>query len=252
MLYPSFFIKKNSVLVTLTSYYSYNWTKICVSNLIKHIPNVVILLIDNNPSPEDDSIRRSSFLNYPYNSIGRIVENNSMRLLQKERVWLKSIKNLYLIKTDNRLWHGEAMNLAMDYAKNFKFDILIHIEPDCIIYGYLWYQNLIKAIKDGAWMASGVEMPDGCLHPCPSAWSVKDVCDFDFMHTLKKTDYFDPEYPFLVNLRYSNQYEITYWDTAKKAWYECAKKNKTQLVDITGIKHIWAKSSSEFSNFMFF
>jgi|694.fasta_scaffold12037_8 GT2 family glycosyltransferase len=250
MLKQEFFSSKNKstrVLINLTSYYSFGWTKNCIKQIRLYIPNVPILVIDNNPSPEDDEKRRSSFSNYLYNSRAEPVQNNKMFLFESERRWLHSLEMVKIIQTPSRLFHGDAINMAMKYAYANYFDILVHVEPDCIISGNRWYKNLLGAINDGAYMSSGAVMPDRSLHPCPSAWSIANTHHYDFMHMLKKMDYCDPQYPFLVDMAKTYAFEMTFWDTAKKAWYECAKKNKAQYVELTDFRHLWAKSSSIFN-----
>lgn len=235
------------VLITLTSYYSYGWTKSCVSMLRRYVPDAKILVIDNNPSPNDDERRIKTFKNYPYDSIARIVKNNSMALFEDERQWLASVPNLKVIQTSLRLFHGEAINLAMQYARGAYFDVLVHVEPDCLITGSQWYTNLVNAITEGYWMASGAKLADGSLHPCPSAWSVANTHAYNFKHIYKESDYFEPQYPFLVDINKTYDFEITHWDTAKKAWYECAKLNKAKDVLTNDCRHIWAASSSIFN-----
>lgn len=234
------------VLITLTSYYSYGWTKSCVSMLRKHIPEAIVLVIDNNPSPSDDPLRADSFKRYPYNSIAKPVSNNSMHFFEAERRWYKSQKNLTYVTTPKRLWHGEAIDLAMQYAYANYFEVLVHIEPDCEITGSHWYKNLLDAIYDGAYMSSGVKLPDGSLHPCPSAWLVKENIKHTFMHSYKGSDYFEVQYPKLVDCENSYDFEFLLWDTAKKAWYEHAKKGKATLVKIDDFEHLWGHSSSAF------
>lgn len=236
-----------SVLINLTSYYSYGWTKNCLLLLRKYLPASCVIVIDNNPSIDDDENRLKSFSNYPWNSIAHPVQNNSLSFFEAERKWLKTLKNTAVVQTKLRLFHGEAMNLALDYAFYNRFDILVHIEPDCIITGPKWFYNLLEPIKNGAWMSSGVKLPDGSLHPCPSAWFVSKVRQHTFKHIYKGSDFFEPQFPFLVDVEKSYEFEQIWWDTSKKAWYECAKNNKAVHVETPDFQHLWAKSSSAFN-----
>jgi hypothetical protein len=231
-------------IVMLASYFSFGWTQQCVHSLFKHCNKCPLLIIDNNPSNFDTSERLQSY-SQARNSISKRMHHN--RYCDAEIHWIKQ-HNIHSVKTPARLWHGECINLAMQWCVKNKIKWLIHIEPDCVIHGNIWLDNLLKTRQD-FWMAGGTKynsagINDNSLHITPTIWSVENTHHLNFHNVLKGNDIYEPEYSQVYNHQASlGQYHERWWDTGSKAWYECAKRGKAKHVSTPDLWHLWQKSS---------
>lgn len=248
-------LKINSeCLIVLVSYFSNGWTQNCIRSLQKHIPNIDILVIDNNPSIHDSIERANSFSGSCTNSNGLLVQNSLVNC-EMERSHLKRFRGLKSIQSPLKFSHGQCLNLAIQYAFKYLYKYMIHIEPDCLIKGPCWFSNLLDAADSGAWMAGSTRFVTGHLHPTPSIWDVKQTHHLDFVDCPLANYQNEPEFPDLYNVKFEKgfarkyvaDFYRAYFDTAVKAWYYCAKHNKTKHVKNPDLIHLWAKSSNRFS-----
>jgi hypothetical protein len=241
------------------SYYSNGWTQNCIRSLRKHISDVDILVVDNNPTSEDAEYRAKSFLNCT-NSVGDI-NKKDIAQCEIERRCLRRVNRLKTILTPIKLSHGYCLNLAINYAYNHGYKYLAHIEPDCIVKGNVWFKNLLESMHQNFWMAGGTKLVTGHLHPTPSIWNVKYTNKFDFDVCLLSKHKNEPDFaklyklefvkkPFFKQERTINFYQ-QYFDTGVEAWYTCAKNNKAQHVESPDLIHLWAKSSTVFSGLFY-
>ena len=200
---------------------SYDWTKICLREFRKHFPNSILVIADQNHNPDEIDLVQSF--------------------------------NAKIIKGNRGDQHGTGMDLTASWCKNNDIDVMIHFEPDCLISGSVWYDNLIHEIHKGNWMTGGFQYSFGPIHPCPSAWVVNEI-KHTFAYVPKEKDIQHPKFRDVFNtkeLMYKLNTELNHytdfqnwlftygWDTAQKNWFECAINKKSSL----------AKTSDDFIHF---
>ena len=243
-------IDYNDFIVVIVSYFSYGWTQQCVDSLLNFFPECRILAVDNNPSKYDQPMRASSFRNsrsvWPYNTKKKIILNWG-QFCELEREWINSHTNIATIQTPLRFSHGQSLNLATRYCAKEKIKKMVLIEPDCTIYGTAWLHNLLGALDQGYWMASG-RMNNKWLHPCPSAWLVDSLKQVSFNCVDKGADIYDDFFDKYFGFENQNEKmnfvrKYPGWDTGVKAWYEFAKLGRAKHVGNNGLKHHCGKSS---------
>lgn len=236
-------IKGVKFVVTLVSYFSYGQTQICINSLRKYCPDCFLLIVDNNPSTKDSPERKRSYFNsYDSHPIGNKLSISHLCDLEKQ--WIRSLDHAHVIETPYRMDHGLAIDLAMQWCRSHLVEFMVHIEPDCTIYGPHWLNSLLNTMQFGIWMASGCIVESGALHPTPSIWSVRNTHKLSFKVVKKDNDLLSPEYAKICNYqRITYDYHKYYWDTGMKSWYECAKLNKAKYIHVNGLHHTWRSSS---------
>lgn len=207
------------VAVTYNEYNDFNWSQICVSSFREIFPHQDLVFVDHNENPQE------------------------IEFLIK--------KDVKVIKGHPKKTHGFGLDVAADYCRENNHKIMIAIEPDCIFTEKTWAKNLIKSIKSGNKMASTFKYNYGLLHPCGSAWSVKDIpASFDVQSNAKEVG--DKEFRQIMNYellfesmveqKYSNDllwFFTHLWDTGMKNSYIHQKNKSAELVDKTGFIHFW-------------
>lgn len=184
-------------------FHTWPWIKDCISCL--SLENLVV--VNNNPSKAEDI--KGWYLGRPDRSYNKFCA--------AEEEFVKSM-GLPVIRPDGApLKHGQAMDFARDLFIDQGYDVMVHIEPDCIVSGNKWWSNLVGAIEDGYWMSSGDRDHRGYLRPCPSAWNLEKTRNLSFS--------FFP--------RTSTEK----WDTGLKAWHECHLLGKDKEVEVPDFLH---------------
>jgi len=233
--------------ILLVSYYSYGWTKKCLESLFYFFPEHPVLIVDNTPCITDSEYRKNSYKN-------RLCSKNYPltydKIFEVERKWFKSKKNIQVIQTPHYLFHGNAVNFALKWCYFNEIKTAVHIEPDCLVGGKNWLENLLKAIDEGYWMAGGCRLEDGVLHPTPTIWLVYKCFWLDFEPVCKNNDIFHPRYHLVCDdykILPSNfdGWRKNNWDTGMKAWFEMAKIGKAKHVNTHDFLHIWGSSSTK-------
>ena len=127
---------------------------------------------------------------------------------------------------------------------------MVHIEPDCLVSGRTWLENLLTPIEQGAWMSGSLRRFYGPIHPTPSAWRT-DRNWSSFAHDLRGTDVLHPRFAELFHLKelldWSSVHEpaardwwANYWDCAQRNWFQAALVRKAVLIEPTGdFEHFW-------------
>lgn len=218
----------------LVAYHSAHWLGVAIESYLEHFPGDRLLVVDNNP-------RRGE--------IGWAPE------CTRERAWLASHPSVLLIDNPappdgllNNRTHGAAMDVALDWARAQGADVLLHLEPDCLVTGRQWRENLLAALDAGAWMAGGYRQCHGPIHPTPSAWRIADVKASFKITPWKGRDELHPRFHELVDvesLKNDNSPMgiwigwTRHWDTGHKAWFEAALHSRAALVETPGFKHYW-------------
>lgn len=225
----------------IVSFHSYSWIRQCISGFVKHCSDIPLLVLDNNRSKQDDANREFSF---KFSWI-RIEYSNYLVQSERERDWLKKQPQVILVRTPRFLYHGDAINYAMSWCADRHIQYLVHIEPDCLVFGSKWLDSLKNAI-DGNWMASGHKFNFGPLHPTPSIWLVKKARHLDFLH--KSKDELPPpsDYKRYIDedLMSTTNFCKDYWDVGQYAWYLCARRGKARYVEVNDIVHFWRGTST--------
>jgi hypothetical protein len=224
-------------IIILISYFSHRKIRSCLNSLFNFFPNYSVLVVDNNPSKFDNEFRKNSFVNAK--SYDRILQWSIE--CERERDWLKSHSNIQTIQTPERLNHGDAINMALKWCLKNHFGKMVHIEPDCTVFGRNWFYNLNDAIDSGYWVAGGVRCACGSLHITPTMWDIRKKNDLNFI--AQKRDLASINIEICDSSKNIGWNKIG-WDTGQKAWYDCAKENKAIQVNCSDFVHHWGQSSS--------
>ena len=149
------------VVPVLVAYFTADWIRVALTSYLHHFPDDRVLVVDNNPSRG---------------------EVGWLPMCERERHWLRSHPRVDFLANpllpspvDGYTPHGLGMDAALAWCRDRGADVLLHFEPDCVIEGRQWRENLLGAISEGAWMAGSVRKAFGPIHPTPSAWRVDQV-----------------------------------------------------------------------------
>jgi hypothetical protein len=222
----------------MIAFHTADWIKVAVTSYLEHFPNDRILVVDNNPKRGEVDWTPDC---------------------ERERRWLLGHSRVdYLPNTQlpsDRNYdppHGIGLDVALEWAKARGAEVLLHFEPDCLVLGRCWRENLLEAIAQGAWMAASFRHPFGTLHPTPSAWRI-DRVRTSFSGQRRAGDACHPRYHELVDLerlraevepRGEWSWWETYWDTGEKAWFECAVADRAAQVETPDFRHYWGGSTA--------
>jgi hypothetical protein len=219
---------------TLVAYHSVHWMWVAVESYLEQFPGERLLVIDNNPKRGEAGWTPDC---------------------ERERHWLAAHPGVVLVDNPappdgllaNRT-HGAAMDLALDWCRRRAADVMVHLEPDCLVTGRRWRDNLVGALAGGAWMAGSVRQCHGPIHPTPSAWRVGEVRASFKITPWRGADERHPRFAGLMDLEALKHDRspmgvwigwTCHWDTAHKAWFEAAVCDLAALVEAPGIRHYW-------------
>ena len=136
------------------------WPKILLRSLRRYSDNEIILVNHlGRPVPEDY---------YDTNCI--ILENKGSAMSVYEAANGRRYEIAHYL-TNSRS-HGAGIDLAVHFLRERGDRYMVHIEPDCVVYGLTWLDELTRAAKDGAIMAGPMKLSFGPIHPCPSIWDL--------------------------------------------------------------------------------
>ncbi len=239
--------RKPKPLIILTCYHTHRWIEQCISGLVANLPDVPLMIVNNNPCLDDPPFRKESYNKTdPYGKYHGLDHTCAWdEKVEFENEFIKTIPNAQIVKTPQHFHHGEAMNYAMAWTAKAGYTIMVHIEPDTIISGRIWYDNLVNAINDGNWMSGGIIARHGEIFSCPTAWNVSEfqkhkmsflVCD--------KTpeDLNHPKFLSVFNMDKAEGWSRVGWDTSFKAWFTCAINDKAKVVALPDFQHLWSGS----------
>jgi hypothetical protein len=168
-------MKRVNILIV---HFTYGWTQDFIESWQLHLPHEDIIVFNNNPLPgQIVEETRGSFGNNNYIN----------KLCQKEINFLKSKKNIKQIvnlpnlkdlKIKKLLSHGGALDFIFRWCHEHDIDQAMLLEPDCIVKGTQWINDMICLLKNN-WLVGSAEMrqnQENYVMPlCPTIWSVKDV-----------------------------------------------------------------------------
>src|SRR5262245_21314623 len=218
----------------LVSYHSVHWIRGAVESYAEQFPEDHLLVVANNPRRGERGWRPDC---------------------ERERRWLAAHPFVELIDGppvpsgpwSNRI-HGAGVDVALEWCRARGADVLVHLEPDCLVTGRQWRDNLLGALAEGAWMAGSFRQPHGPTHPTPSAWLVSEVQASFRARQWRGGDEGHPRFRELVDLEvlWASYAPLgllprwgKYWDTGEKAWFEVAVRDRAALVETPGFRHYW-------------
>jgi hypothetical protein len=225
---------KQKIAPVLVSYHTIRWIKVGIRSYLKYFPKHQIIVVDNNPDPGD--ARWTSEC-------------------EQERDFLNGCPNVLLLKNESRdKSHGSGIDNACSWCRNNGVELMLHFEPDCLIQGTVWFEELLANIEKGASMTGSHRKSYGPIHITPSIWNVKEVIA-SFTAQPRKNDMQHPLFHKLVDMRALKEEIVNYdkrrwfwhainWDTAQKNWFNAAVQGKAVLARETGdFHHYWGGSA---------
>ena len=223
-----------SVLPVVVSYRSNLWIRVALRSYRRHFPDGMILVVDNNPKPGAPGWEPEC---------------------EEERAWLRSLPDILLVENPRpRKKHGAALDLAASWCRENGYEFLLAFEPDCLITGRRWFEELWAAVARGAWMAGAHKKAYGPIHPCPSLWRVARI-QASFDNRVRGEDEQHPRFRELFDLDRLMRtvaaeggpvrWWARHWDTAQRAWFLAAVNDRAALAPKTDdFRHFWCGSSS--------
>jgi hypothetical protein len=219
----------------LVAYHSIYWIRAAVESYLEHFPGDRLLVVNNNP-------RRGELGWYPY--------------CEEERDWLASHPGVLLLDNprlpgsmspNGWLEHGTGIDAAVSWCRTHGVRVMVHLEPDCLVTGRQWRENLLEALARGAWMAGSHCQSHGPIHPTPSAWLVAEIRT-SFRPGSWAGEEDDPQFKEFMNpaaLENDRSPQgrwvrlVRYWDTGHAGWFECARRGRAALVEAPDFRHYW-------------
>lgn len=215
-------------------YKTWRWTPIVVRSFREQLPDCELIVIDNNPM-------RGSVDWIPYCGV--------------EQNWIRSRRDLIVVENNSAdRSAGRGIDLGLQICRERQHEVMIHIEPDCLVSGRKWLENLLIPMRHGAWMSGSLRRFYGPIHPTPSAWRT-DVDWSSFAHDLRRGDSQHPLFPELFRLQELLEWATVhepaamdwwehYWDCAQRNWFRAAAVGKAELVEpANDFEHFWYGSS---------
>lgn len=214
--------------VTYNKYGSYDWTRICVESYTSVFPDHTLLAVDHNHNSEELAYLASHNIQILHNPDCKTSGNT----------------------------HGHGLDRAVNWAKDNGFDAIVFVEPDCLISQPEWYLSLIQSLQTGNSMAATWQHCFGPLHPCGSAWIIRDI-PHSFTSVPRTIDEINnPLFLRHVNLnkmaesisscrdsdeqrKFETWWNFTFWDCGLKNWFHLACANKTALCSSVGFTHFF-------------
>jgi len=214
--------------VTYNTYQNYDWTKVCVLSFRKHFPNVDLVVVDHNSNAEE------------------------LRFLR--------LHNVIVLENKGEKSHGAGLDCIVEYAKN-QYDIIVFIEPDCLIFGEKWLYDMCESIKAGFSMCGFNKWKYGALQIGGSAWDIKSIPG-SFQRSFKsKEEINNPKFKELIDFKYmlfrdeNTEYDketscflIYQWDVGIKNWFSLALENKTCQIKNDGFIHYFSSHCIKLTN----
>ncbi len=213
------------------------WMPVGLGSFRKHFPSWQVLIIDNNPVMGE----------------ARWHEDH-----ETERLWIRSQPGVIVVPNPGPLrTHGAAIDAAVEWCRRHQTEFLLHLEPDCLISGARWYENLCRGMDSGAWMAGSHRKEYGPIHPTPSLWRVAEIrSSFDYANRLPDEEHsrffelFRRDWLLnaLTEAKQDTAFWETTWDTGQRAWFDCAVAEKAFHAESTDdFEHFWFGSDAYFT-----
>jgi hypothetical protein len=222
------------VIPVLVSFHTPRWIKVALRSYHHYFPADTVVVVDNNPDEGDP---------------GWDAECEAERRWLAHYPWARVLKNE---SADKR--HGAGIDVAVEYCRSMGAECLLHFEPDCLISGVEWYDELWRGIDQGAWMCGAMRQCYGPIHPTPSMWRVQAIAA-SFADQPRGSDPQHPryaevfDYETLMNRVRDESADrgvwwTIHWDTGQKNWFEAAVRDRAVLAGATtDFRHFFCGSS---------
>jgi len=237
----------------MVSFHTYGWIQQCVESFLRLFPFHHILVVDNNPRQGEGvgEVYRADDPGFQFHKTyrkddgslllnGKVVNKAEWNVqCEQERSWLQRHPKVILIEPPKRLLpHGQAIDFALQWHRSNGVRIMLYFEPDCVIDGSGWYDNLLEPMRHQAWLAHADQYDIGAATVCPSMWRVEKV-----RHTFDRVPYEEVRLPLFkerVHPELSGHVKTwTHWTTGGKNWFEFLKVGKVAKVESPGFRHLW-------------
>jgi hypothetical protein len=237
-------LEENKILPVLISYTvpyadmladtdGWDWIKIALRSFHAHFPGEKVLVVDND-SDDNRYARKRAWL-HAYS--GAVVIRNP---LTREAVFWRHHHPRH------NHHHGAGIDLAVDYCRQRGYEFLLYFEPDCLVAGRAWVENMWRQLQGGAWMTGGniAARTARIIHVCPSMWRIDSpCCATSFMRQSKERD---RQHPLFTVLTGFDEVALTWekWDTAQKNWWIAALHGKAwhSTIPSGDFFHYWSGS----------
>jgi len=213
----------------MVAFQTLDWMPIALNSFWAHFPHFRVLVVDNNPREDEPDF-------FPIHA--------------EERDWLQQHPFLIVIEQPHQpRTHGRAIDCGLQWCRDHHIDCMLHLEPDCVITGTRWYENLCQGLDRGASMSGSHRKLYGPIHPTPSLWRVQD-CHTTFDSCERAADEQHPKFSEVFDLDWlldairktggDLDFWETQWDTGQKAWFELAKDGRDhQACETDDFQHFW-------------
>jgi hypothetical protein len=226
----------------MISFLSFQHSKKCVNSFQRVFPEQSLVVIDNNPLPENPRWTKEC---------------------EEEREWLQNKKNLIYIESPTRHIHrgypsefnnsnihidyypynnhGITIDFAVSWCKKNNVEIMLLLEPDCWITNKNWFNQSLERINNGAWVTGEIEQiitynhlrkkqkwEEYVLQLAGSMWLVNEI-DESFQI-----------YPII-----DDGHIKKIIDTGQRLFLKHSYKGKSSLLDLNGFNHLWHGSKKE-------
>ncbi|HUY32310.1 MAG TPA: hypothetical protein VMV69_05980 [Pirellulales bacterium] len=221
------------VIPVLVAFHTARWIKVALRSYHRHFPHDRVVVVDNNPRPGEPGWEPAC---------------------DTERDWLRSCSDVTLLSNDGPdKRHGAGIDVALDHCRTIGAEIMLHFEPDCLVTGSDWYEELWRPLNGGAWMAGNHCKLYGPIHPTPSMWRIDRVAG-SFVDRPRGADADHPRFAELFDLARlldhvrveAPQLESWWrenWDTGQHNWFHAAAAGRAALAKTTGdFHHYWRGS----------
>ena len=224
------------VVPALVAYHTADWIQVAIASYLEHFPEDRILVIDNNP-------RRG--------------EPGWDPDCERERSWLRAhprvdhaINTLAACSDDGVRIHGLGVDLAVQWCRDRGVNVLVHFEPDCVITGRRWRENLLRAIECGSWMAGATGMRSARSTRPPRPGASIDSAPHSAASSGRRTLVIRATRSCSMSRSSGRRWNLLgawpwwqrFWDTGQKAWFEAAVRDAASLVDVPDFRHYWKGS----------
>lgn len=172
----------------------------------------------------------------------------------EETEWLQSRKDIDLIAlpAENRIReHADGLNLARAWCLANGYDSFCLFEPDCAWGSAEWFTRMAAEMAGGAWLVGPIWPPkwpgESIFRIAPSIWLLEPTREISFSACAKGSDRDHPRYAEVYRECYPeswpenwSRFWLKTWDTALKAWFYCAVRDRVRLVDVSDcFRHAW-------------
>lgn len=133
-----------------------NWEKVLIYGLKKHLPDEQIVLVNQN-------INDSENLEF--------FDKHCTVIDARGQTYPTSVNGEGVFDT-----HGFGIDLLVEWCKEQAVDVLVHLDPDCVVLGSKWFWDVFNPIHDqNMWVAGSNFIPGVSLFLTPSAWKIDKI-----------------------------------------------------------------------------